>query len=315
MRLQAVLIVAALMLPAQVYASGTTTVDPYKFKITTYNALISLKPKTVVKDIRTIKNTLGFDVIAVQENYSDSRRAYMMKTLACNTCSLDAYTVNGRGKEELMIFWKKDRFELLQSGSLKTSDKYTERGRTFAALHLNYVRLKVKGTNPELQIIVANNHLPSLVDRDDDGKPNWKLLPKRVEAYKKHMASVNSQIKTWKADFPGTPIFIGGDYNVNYRKDKRVKSAIFPTESFAKVGGKSNWQQTSFDVKAPGASTFRPAVPIKGQPKNRLIDYVFSVDNGSGVKLRKTAIKYKDMHSDHQPVRATYELPKPPESQ
>ncbi|MCA9327512.1 endonuclease/exonuclease/phosphatase family protein, partial [Candidatus Saccharibacteria bacterium] len=294
---------------------GTTSTDPYRFKIATYNTLISVKQKDVVHDVRTIKNTIGFDVIALQENYSDSRRAYMMKTLACDSCSLAGYTVNGRGKEELMIFWKKSRFELLQSGSIKTSDKYTERGRTFPALHLNYVRLKVLGTNPELQIIVADNHLPSLVDRDDDGKPNWKLLPKRVAAYQQHMANVNAQIKTWKSNFPGTPIFIGGDYNVNYRKDKRVKAAIFPTESFAKVGGKSNWQQTSFDTKQPGATTFKPIVPIKGQPKNRLIDYVYSVDNGSGVTLRSTVIRYKNLHSDHHAVRATYELPKPAETQ
>lgn len=89
-----------------------------------------------------------------------------------------------------------------------------------------------------------------------------------------------------KADARGVPIFVTGDFNVNYRRDREVRAEIFPYDRFKEQGVLSNW---SF-LGAPG----------EGTHGNRLIDYVF-VSKSKKVEPRMHEILGKG-GSDHHAV-------------
>lgn len=275
--------------------------------IGTYNALVGMPNSTVINDIKMLFDEKGADVLVMQENYSDTRRGIIKKRLACDTCAFNSYMVDGSSaRKELIVLWRKNEFNLIDSQSLRTTGKIYENGRPSGPLYLNSVQLSFNnGSAMPAKIIVANNHLPSLVDRDDDGRPNTSLMPKRVKLYGDHMNAVNDQVNQWKKTYPGVPIFVAGDYNVNYRIDKKVLADIFPTASFRKIDGRSNWQTTEFPQVYPRATTHIPVNPVPSQPKNRLIDYVFSMSNGSDLRIRSTHVVQK-VHSDHNAVTARY---------
>lgn len=277
-----------------------------KIRLATYNVLISTSLNNVLSDVQSIIDTQNPDVLTLQELYSDSKRAKVMSKFACsNGCAYDGYSVNGRGKEELVILWKRDRYTPVYEGSIKTASGWTERGKYHGPLYFNFVRLQDVNVQSR-QIIVATNHAPSLVDRDDDGRPNWKQLPKRVAAYKKHMQRVQGKISFWKSKLSNTPIFFTGDFNVNFRKDIKVKAKIFPYRTFKQVGGYSSWHTSNYPRKHSRAATFAPKPAIAGQPKNRLIDYIFKVDNGGNMGISSAWVYSGDLHSDHRAAIATY---------
>lgn len=109
----------------------------------------------------------------------------------------------------------------------------------------------------------------------------------RVNNYKTHMTKLDTLIDDFQKS--GTPIFITGDFNVNYRKDKEVQSPYFPYYRMNKQGIKSNWQIFG----APSGGT-------QGD-NDRVIDYVFSMTHGAVTPVG--ASKYgNQLGSDHYPV-------------
>jgi endonuclease/exonuclease/phosphatase (EEP) superfamily protein YafD len=65
----------------------------------------------------------------------------------------------------------------------------------------------------------------------------------------------------------GVPVFIGGDFNVNYRRDSVVRANIFPYAKMNTVDAWANWRY----LGAPDSGTIGDG--------NRVIDYVFATRN------------------------------------
>ena len=272
--------------------------------IVTYNVFAQSTKNQVLSDVATIIKEKDPEVLTLQEVYQKDRRSAIRAKFACKTCTYRAYSVGNHGAKENMLLWKRDVFAVKKTGISKSVDGYTEHGVKLPPLYLNWARLKYKGSKQ--QIIVGSTHLPSLVDRNDDGYPDAGKHPKRVDAYEKHMNMMASKVKSWKKQYKTTPIFITGDFNVNFRKDEKVQHKVFPYDSFSKVKGASNWQDTDFPEKHPHVETHTHEQP--GMPKARLIDYIFLFKDGDDVHISGTQVLGKGLHSDHKAVVGHYKI-------
>jgi endonuclease/exonuclease/phosphatase family metal-dependent hydrolase len=171
------------------------------------------------------------------------------------------------------------------AGGTRTTSKY-----------IVYVMLRDRRTGRAFWVM--NAHGLATVE-GQPGYPNHKA--RRLRLYRKMMrtfADINSNKRA--------PVFITGDYNVNYRGDRKVRYHGFPYASFNRLRPriKSNWEwHERGGLRLPGVGTHRPHRGGK-----RLIDYVFAKAD-PGVSYAGTAIwTHRRFGSDHAPVQATYRL-------
>lgn len=283
---------------------SVTAAKRTNLSVISYNVFVQSTKNEVLSDIAKIIDKKDPDVLTLQEVYQSDRRSAIRAKFACKKCAYRAYSVGNHGAKENMLLWKRSVFAVKKTGISKSVDGYKEHGKSLPPLYLNWARLKFKGSKQ--QIIVGTTHLPSLVDRDDNGYPDSNKHPKRVEAYDKHMNMMAKKVKKWKKQYKTTPIFITGDFNVSYRVDQKVQHKVFPYDSFTKVKGTSNWQDTDFAAKKPNVETHTHEQP--GMPKGRLIDYVFLFKDGADVHISGTNVMGKGLHSDHKAVIANYKI-------
>ena len=123
-----------------------------------------------------------------------------------------------------------------------------------------YVKFKVKSTG--LQFYFVNTHLPPSVE--SGGKPSSNT--DMISAYKK----LGANLKTLVIDLQKSnlPIFVVGDFNVNYRYDKACTITWFPCYLFKSVNTYSAFQYTNLAGISSSQGTHGTG--------SRLIDYVFS---------------------------------------
>jgi hypothetical protein len=95
-------------------------------------------------------------------------------------------------------------------------------------------------------------------------------------------------INTLKAD--NIPIFVTGDFNVNYKYDKDVRYSGFPYAKFPTVGARSTYQILGYS--GIGSD---PGTDVNG---DRLIDYVVHVVR-SNVTINSQRISPSQYGSDH----------------
>lgn len=276
-------------------ASGATATESANLRIATYNVHSGLSVSTAVADLTKLAGT-GADVIGLQEMGGRARRdAVRAQLVDCETCLLDAYMPLNGPQASTPILYRSDRFELQASGSLKVSDA-TYVGpegagpSTLKAKFVNWVSLQHLESGRVVHVL--NNHaVPSVQAKD--GGPNWKL-PERLELYRKHMAGLRSLITQFAEN--GDPVFVTGDFNVNHRKDRVVRAAMFPYVQLGSLSTRASW----FTLGEPSTGTH---VLQNGFDK-RLIDYVFHREN-TAVTLKTQAI-LRGYASDHRPVTTTY---------
>lgn len=171
-----------------------------------------------------------------------------------NTNSLDGLKSNTIGvyfpKGTTPIVWNKEKYTLKDSGYIRP---ISDRGKYFP-----YVRLQHKTTKNE--IYVMNVHMEPGVNNQPQGCQSVACA-----AYKKQMVAVKEELnKLKKSDIP---VFILGDFNVNYRYDYKCKITWQPCYSLDTISMKSNFKALKLQGIASKSSTVGSA--------STLIDYVF----------------------------------------
>ena len=282
---------------------------PEPLKIVSYNVWHGNSKANFVAALKEF-DSQSIDVVGFQELADKDKPAALAQKTGCSSCAFDAW-IPGTPSQggNVAIIWRRSRFSVVTDAQGKKM-RYAVKvhgpepvedgagGTKTTSKYVVYVFLKDKLSNRS--IWVMNAHGLASVE-GTCGYPSNK--PKRLALYKKMMDTFKSKIKT-----KAKPVFVTGDYNVNYRCDKNVRHYRFPWKSFNSLNPKvhSNWQwHEKAGLALPTYGTHKPTNGGK-----RLIDYVFAKADPN-VSYKGTAVwKNRRFGSDHAPVVATYLIKK-----
>jgi endonuclease/exonuclease/phosphatase family metal-dependent hydrolase len=252
------------------------------------------------------------DIIGLQESHKADFRKLLRDQYLCNKCSdgnpstmqgiqfeniplgTDIYGTNNTPPASVPILWKRDRFTLEGYGAYTALAKVynDESGNKVTRKWITWVRLYDKNTNKSFYTL--NLHTPAGVE--SNGAP-VKKMKKRNDTYKYEMQLIAKIVKN-NFSAENLPIFIVGDFNVDYRSDKAVKYRYFPYVTMANLGFTSNWAYAETNGGLPSTGT---------GGSSRLIDYIFTKQD-AGMSFDRTSISPDMYGSDHHPVSATVDI-------
>ena len=280
--------------PPIAHSSGTVPVPlppPEPVRIASFNTAAFLGVKKAVADVQRVAQT-GADVIALQEMSSfDRRQAVRAALVDCATCVYGIYVApGGPVPAGTPILYRRDRFWLLEAGSVKVTDavRVGSRGagpEVIRPKYVNWVRLKDMKTRR--QVYVLNNHTVPTVQAPGGG-PNSNTA--RLTIYRKHMKgllAVAGQLRS-----RGGAVVVTGDFNVNYRTDRVVGYRWFPYAALH-----------TLNVRASFELLGEPALGTHILPSGfdmRLIDYVSVMDHRVISALGQQILV--GLNSDHRPM-------------
>jgi endonuclease/exonuclease/phosphatase family metal-dependent hydrolase len=265
-------------------------------KIATYNSAAATRTDRAVADI--IRLAAVSDVVALQEMGSAKRRSAVAASLLdCETCAFDGYMPVPAVPGSTPILWNSERFALKGSGTRQvTQDTYVGRAgagpSTLRAKYINYVLLRDRTTS--VKFYVLNNHAVPTV-QGKGGGANRKH-PKRLALYRQHMEGLKSMVNEFVR--PNRAVFIAGDLNVNYRRDRIVKDRLFPYSNLGEVG-----------VQASHAVLGEPSIGthvLGSGNSGRLIDYVSYLRHQAVTPLAQQV--HTGYSSDHRPLVVDFKL-------
>lgn len=249
------------------------------------------------------------DVIALQESHITNFRKAITDKFTCAqlSCPLagvdlskayakeDATEKDGSLPASIPILWNKNRFTLKDHGvytALKTG--YRDASGDWVSLKwITWVKLEDNTTKKQFSVV--NTHTVAGIEAM--GKPKdtntKKAAGQRLKTYAAHMDLLVSLVQYLQES--GSPVFVTGDFNVNYRYDSLAANQYkdFPYKKFGKESLKSNYQLTNLQGIAATDGTQGTGT--------RLIDYIFSWDKG-GVDYISNTIETNRYGSDHSPV-------------
>jgi endonuclease/exonuclease/phosphatase family metal-dependent hydrolase len=268
------------------------------FTIASWNTKYDNTASNLGTEVATV--TASAPIVGLQEVHDPAKRQQIRDKVLCPTCAYasrsEEFNYDGSSPASLPIIWKKSQFQVVGTpGSLQVSPKTTvndSAGAEVSAKYITWVKLREPVTGKTFYVL--NTHTVASVEAG--GKPN-QSNPKRLTLYQTHMDKLVAQINTFKQD--NIPIFITGDFNVNYRYDSVVKDSMFPYVRLGAVGVKSDWQLTNL--------AGIPTTQGTEGANNRIIDYVFELVR-SDVTPRSVKINSSTLGSDHYPVFFTLQL-------
>jgi hypothetical protein len=292
----ALLVAGAGQAPAMAAKGGTTARTPVTstVRIATYNAAAATRTDLAVADIQRL--AAGSDVLALQEMGSGARRSAVAASLVdCDTCLFDAFMPVPAVPGSTPILWNSERFKFKSSGTRQvTKDTYVGKAgagpSTLRAKYINYVLLKDRQT--KVNFYVLNNHaVPSV--QGDGGRANRKY-PKRLELYRRHMDGLKQLVG--ELQVTGRAVFVTGDLNVNYRRDRIVQDRLFPYHNLRQVG-----------LLASHEALGEPAIGTHSLGSgSRLIDYVYFPRHDKVTPLAQQV--HTGYSSDHRPLVVDFQL-------
>lgn len=285
--------------------NGPTTGSPVPasgddITFASWNTLFSNAVSNVGKGVKAV--AAKADIIGFQELHLSDRRKEMRDKLLCSSCDFSGYvqnySTNGSNPGSVAIVWRKDRFSVVKSGYFKVSDteyvstKTGSTGNKISNKWITWALLKDKKTGS--QFYFMNTH--TVASLESKGKPIGSE-DDRVKNYTHHMNVLTSKINAFKAT--GLPIFITGDFNVNYRYDHKVQYKNFPFARMNAIGVHSGYQRLDL-ANIPKSKASQGS-------GNRIIDYVWYSDNSNVYPLSESisTVRYG---SDHYPVYLTVKL-------
>lgn len=272
-----------------------------RVRIVTYNTAATQRTAPAVADIVRLATETEADVLTLQEMSGAARRKGVREALVdCSMCSYEEFMPQPAVPGGTPLLYRWERFRFLEAGSKRvTKDTYVgPRGAgpdTLRARYVNWVRLRERATGQDL--VVLNNHAVPTVQASQGG-PNKNR--ERVRMYRRHMKGLQALVRSFRDR--GDVVFVTGDMNVNYRKDKIVRAAVFPYARMKAVGLDASFE--SLWEPAPGTHVLR-----NGFDK-RQIDYVYSPPAHPWV----TPVGHEillDHSSDHRPVVVDYRFAPP----
>lgn len=269
---------------------------PVNVRMVTYNIRSKLHDRPVVADLRRLARG-GADVLALQEMGSAKRRQAVREALVdCARCSWAAFMPQEAPRGATPILYRTDVLKLVAAHSkLATEAAMVGQAgagpRRMTAKYVNWVHLRVRGTDRD--VFVVNNHtVPSVQDRH--GEPNRKY-PKRVKLYRKHMQVLGKVVERLSQD---GAVFVTGDFNVNYRRDRVVQARIFPYHVLGSRGLRASYAPLGMPRRGTHAR------PHAGD--TRLIDYVYFSPRGWLAPRRQAVLR--GFSSDHRPLSVTFQV-------
>jgi endonuclease/exonuclease/phosphatase (EEP) superfamily protein YafD len=263
-------------------------------RVATYNTAAAVRADRAVADVTRL--VAASDVVTLQEMGSGVRRAAVASTLLdCETCPFDGYMPKPAVPGSTPILWNSERFRLKGAWTRQVSrDTYVGKAgagpSTLRAKYINYVLLKDRRT--KVNFYVLNNHaVPSV--QGDGGRANSKY-PKRLALYRQHMDGLKQLVAELQAR--GRAVFVTGDLNVNYRRDRIVQDRLFPYYNLGQVG-----------LLASHEALGEPELGTHSLGSgSRLIDYVYYPRHTAVVPLAQQV--HTGFSSDHRPLVVDFEL-------
>lgn len=303
------LALGAAALPGSAWAKDDPTVeDPTteepevpgvpQVRVATFNAGAEVKPARSMEDLAQIM-ALSPDIVSLQEFSSWEKRTTVAATyLDCETCVYDGYMPIAAVQGGTPILYRSDRFKLLAAGTVQVTEatfvgKAGAGPATIRPKYVNWVRLRDLTT--KRLVHVFNNHtIPSV--QGADGGPNTKF-PLRLKVYRQHMKGLQALITQATAAYKGL-VFVTGDLNVNFRRDRVLAPKLFPYTRMGDVG-----LRASFDLLGePSSGTH----VLRSGNDTRLIDYVYLKPGKAIVPLGHIILP--EVHSDHRPLLVDFEV-------
>lgn len=285
----------------------TPTNPPVALRIISWNVWHGNSRANFVDALEAFASS-EIDVVGFQELSDKDKPAAIAARTGCPSCTYDAW-IPGTSSEggNVSIIWNKSRFHVAtnaQGKELKYARKVHDResvedgagGTMTTPKYITYVLLR--DTWSKQAFWVMNAHGLASVE-GKCGHPANK--PRRLALYKRMMDAFKDIIEGKDA-----PVFVTGDYNVNYRCDKDVRHYRFPWRSFNRLSPKvkSNWEWHQRAGKPlPSVGTHKPHAGGK-----RIIDYVFAKASPDVSYESSVIWQNRRFGSDHAPVLATYLL-------
>jgi endonuclease/exonuclease/phosphatase family metal-dependent hydrolase len=270
---------------------------PAYIRVVSLNTEYPLAKAKALTDIRRLVDA-RMGVIALQEMNGRDRRMTMKKRFVdCSTCIYDGYVPTKNTEGATPILWKTPRFRSVAAGNQRLTDAWYVGGSgagpsTFQEKFVTWVKLRERSSGR--MFYVLNTHfIPSV--EGSDGYPNQRH-PARLDHFRTHMSGLTRLISQFQQT--GLPVFVTGDFNVNYRRDKVIQPRMFPFASLGAVGVRASFAAT-------GEPTYGTHV-LKNGRDSRLIDYVAHTV-GPQVSPVRTAVLL-GYNSDHRPVVGTFGL-------
>jgi endonuclease/exonuclease/phosphatase (EEP) superfamily protein YafD len=163
-------------------------------------------------------------------------------------------------------------------------------------MHAKYVvRVRLLDNLTGRTIWILNNHFVPTVQDGSGGRNDNR---RRTRLYAQHMAGLQAVIDKVRTEEGGGQIFVTGDFNVNYRKDKVVQDPIFP---YAGLGTR-HMRSSYYKLGEPATGTH---VLGNGFDK-RLIDYVLYRPNRRVIATGQRIVT--GMNSDHRPLIVDFKV-------
>ncbi len=267
-------------------------------RIATFNTAAMSSTREAFNDVKDLL-AQGPDIVALQEMSSWERRERVRKRLLdCETCVWDGWMPIQAVPGGQPILWRSDKFTLLGKDWIEVApETYVgERGAGPATMHAKYVvRLRLLDNVTGRKVWILNNHLVPTVQESDGGR-NGNI--RRTRLYARHMAGLHSILDRIATEEGGGHVFITGDFNVNYRKDKVAQDPIFPYAALGTRGFRSSY----YKLGEPATGTH---VLANGFDQ-RLIDYVSFKPTRRALALRQQIVK--GMNSDHRPLIVDFKI-------
>lgn len=271
-------------------------------RIVTYNVGAKISPERTLEDLAKILRS-DPDIVALQEMSSpEKRRLVRDRFVNCDNCVWAAFMHGPAVPGETPLLYRSDRLTLLEAHTVQLTEptyvgQWGAGPATIRAKFVSWVRLRDRKSGRMVNVL--NNHtVPSVQGRD--GGPN-RRSPARLQIYRKHLAGVRSLVRTFAQERQGL-VFVTGDLNVNYRRDRVLAPPMFPYSSLGRVGLRASYQ-------ALGEPPIGTHVLASGNT-TRLIDYVY-YRPGRTVEAYEQRI-LTGFASDHRPLLVEFQVTRRP---
>ncbi|MCB0896904.1 MAG: hypothetical protein KDB43_16305 [Nocardioidaceae bacterium] len=278
--------------------AGSAPLPTKPLRIITYNTEAHLDPPTAMEDLAVLMRRHP-DIVSLQEMASPEKRRMIRETYVdCEGCVWGTNMPGPPVPGETPILYRADRFELKDSGSVQvTEPTYVGPAgagpSTINAKFVNWVRLTDLETGRP--VYVLNNHaVPSVQSKT--GGPN-RRSPARLKIYRQHMDGLQSLLRDITEHHWGL-VFVTGDLNVNFRRDRVLEPKIFPYRKLGEVGLEASYQALS----EPSIGTHT----LRSGNDTRLIDYVYFLPRKPLQPAGQHIVR--GLASDHRPLVVDFDV-------
>ncbi|WP_188111201.1 endonuclease/exonuclease/phosphatase family protein [Nocardioides antri] len=288
---------------AQPSQSATAAAEPASsvVRIATFNTAALSSTREAFRDVKDLL-AQGPDIVALQEMSSWERRERVRKRLLdCEGCAWDGWIPVPAVPGGQPILWRSDKFTFLGRDWIQVAPEtfVGDRGAGPSTINAKYVvRLRLLDKATGRTIWILNNHfVPTVQESDGSRNDNHR----RTQLYARHMAGLQEIIDRIRTEEGGGLVFVTGDFNVNYRKDKIAQDPIFPYAALGTRGIRSSF----YKLGEPGTGTH---VLDNGFDK-RLIDYVHYKPTRRVIGMGQRIVR--GMNSDHRPLIVDFKVTTP----